>query len=72
VFRGPKLSKTHYELIVATTTVERRDIMTTDAPVRTSVLIRLLLLYLPLPVEPTLSLLLPSRTMLVEELTMLR
>jgi hypothetical protein len=71
VFRGHKLSKTHYKLIVGATTMERRDIMPIDAPIRTPMLIRLLLLLLPLPVEPTLFLLLPSRIMLMGESTML-
>jgi hypothetical protein len=71
VFIGPKLPKTRYKLIVGATTVERRDIIPTDAPIRALVLIRLLLLHLPLPVEPTLFLLLPNKTMLMEESTML-
>jgi hypothetical protein len=65
------LPKTRYKLIIGATTVERRDIIPTDAPIRALVLIRLLLLHLPLPVEPTLFLLLPNKTMLMEESTML-
>jgi hypothetical protein len=71
VFRGSKLSKTRCKLIVGATTMERRDIIPTDVPICALVLIRLLLLHLPLPVEPTLFLLLPSRTMLMGESTML-
>jgi hypothetical protein len=64
VFRGPKLPKTHCELIMGAIIVERRDIMPTDAPIHTPVLVRLLLLHLPLPLpmDPTLFLLLPSKT----------
>jgi hypothetical protein len=58
-------------LIVGATTVERRDIMPADAPIRALMQIRLLQLHLPLPVEPTLSLLLLRKTMLVGESTML-
>jgi hypothetical protein len=71
VFRGPKLLKTHCMLMVGATIVERRDITPTDVPIRAPVLIKLLLLHLPLLVEPTLFLLLPSRIMLVVESTML-
>jgi hypothetical protein len=71
VLRGPQLPKTHCKLIVGATTVERRDSMPTDAPICAPALIRLLLLHLPLLVEPTLFLLLPSKTMLVVESTML-
>jgi hypothetical protein len=67
VFRGPKLPKTRYKLIVGATTVERRDITPTDAPIHAPVLIILLLVHLPPLVEPTLFLLLRSRTILVEE-----
>jgi hypothetical protein len=67
VFRRPKLPKTRYKLIVGATTVERRDITPTDAPIHAPVLIILLLLHLPPLVEPTLFLLLRSRTILVEE-----
>jgi hypothetical protein len=33
VFRGPKLPKTHSKLIVGATTVVKRDITPTDAPI---------------------------------------
>jgi hypothetical protein len=33
VFRGPKLPKTHNKLIIGTTTVMKRDITSTDAPI---------------------------------------
>jgi hypothetical protein len=62
VFRGEKLPKTHSKLIVGATTVVKRDIMPTDAPIRALRLISLLWLHMPLPMEPTLFLLLPSRT----------
>jgi hypothetical protein len=71
VFRGPKLPKTHCKLIVGSTTVERRDITPTNAPIRAPVPIRLLLLHLLQLVEATLFLLLPSRTMLMGESTIL-
>jgi hypothetical protein len=63
MFRGAKLPKTRYKLIVGATTVERRDITPTDATIYVPVPIRLLLLHLPQLVEPTLLLLLPSKTM---------
>jgi hypothetical protein len=49
----------------------RRVISLTDAPIRTPVLIRPLLVHLALPMEPILFLLLPSRTMFVGRSTML-
>jgi hypothetical protein len=64
-------AKTHCKLIVGATTVEKWDITPTDAPIRAPALIRLLLLHLPLLVEPTLFLLLPSRTMFMGRSTML-
>jgi hypothetical protein len=64
IFRGLKLPRTHCKLIVGATTVERRDIMPADAPIRVLVQIRLLQLHLPLPVEL-------SRTTLMGESTML-
>jgi hypothetical protein len=71
VFGGPKLHKTRCKLIIGATTVEKRDIMPTDAPIHALVLIKLLLLHRLLLVEPTRFLLLPSRTMLMGESTML-
>jgi hypothetical protein len=65
------MPKARYKLIIGATTVERRDITSTDAPIRAPMLIRLLLLHLPPLVEPTLFLYLPSRTMLVGDSTML-
>jgi hypothetical protein len=47
VFRGPNLPKTRYKLIVGATTMDIRDITPTDAPTRTLVPIRMLLLHLP-------------------------
>jgi hypothetical protein len=70
VFRGHKLPKTHSKLIVGATTVVKRDITPTDAPIHALVLINPLQLHLSLPVEPTLFLLLPSKTMPVGESTM--
>jgi hypothetical protein len=63
VFIGPKLPKTHSNLIVGATNMVKRDITPTDAPIRELMLISPLQLHLSLPVEPTLFLLLPSRTM---------
>jgi hypothetical protein len=71
MFRGPKLAKTYRFLIIGALTVEKRDIMPTDAPICTLVLISPLQLHLPLPVEPILFWLPPSRTILVEESIML-
>jgi hypothetical protein len=49
-------------MIVGATNVVKRNITPTNAPIRALVLISPLQLHLPLPVEPTLFLLLPSRT----------
>jgi hypothetical protein len=62
VFRRPKLPKTHSKMIVGATIVVKRDISSTEAPIHALVLISLLQPHLSLPVEPTLLLLLPSRT----------
>jgi hypothetical protein len=70
-YKGPRLSKAHYKQIEGATTVETRDIMPTIAPIRVPMPIRLLLLHLPPLVEPTLFQLLPRRTMLMKESTML-
>jgi hypothetical protein len=67
VFKGSKLPKTCSKLIIGATTVVKRDITPTDAPIHALMLIRLLQLHLSLPVEPTLFLLLPSKTMPVGE-----
>jgi hypothetical protein len=67
MFRGPKLPKTRCKLIVGATTVVKRDITPTDALIHALMLISPLQLHLPLPVEPTLFLLLPSRTKPVGE-----
>jgi hypothetical protein len=71
MFRGAKLPKTHYKLIVGAITMERRDITPTDAQIDAPVPIKLLLLHLPPLVEPTPFLLLPSKTMLMGESTIL-
>jgi hypothetical protein len=42
VFRGPKLPKTRNKLIIGATTVVKRDITPTDAPIRMLVPISLL------------------------------
>jgi hypothetical protein len=70
VFRGPKLPKTRNKLIVGATTVVKRDITLPDDPIHALVLISSLELHLPLLVEPTLFLLLPSRTTPVGEAIM--
>jgi hypothetical protein len=67
VFRGPKLPKAHNKLTVDAIAVVNRDITPIDAPIHALVSISLLYLHLPLPVEPTLFLLLPSRTTPVGE-----
>jgi hypothetical protein len=67
VFKGPKLPKICCKLIVGATTMVKWDIMPTDAPIHTLMLISPLQLHLPLPTEPTLFLLLPSRTTPVGE-----
>jgi hypothetical protein len=67
MFKGPKLPKTCYKLIVDAITVVKRDIKPTDAPIHALMLISPLQLHMTLPVEPTLFLLLPSRTTPVEE-----
>jgi hypothetical protein len=71
MFRGPKLPKTCRKLIVGASTVVKRDIMPIDAPIHAFMLISLQQLHLPLPVEPILFWLPPSRTMLMAESTML-
>jgi hypothetical protein len=54
IFRVPKLPKTYRKIIVGASTMVKRDIMPTDAPICTLMLISPLLLHLPLPVEPIL------------------
>jgi hypothetical protein len=48
VIRGPKLPKTHCKLIIGATTVVKRDITLTDAPINAFMLINPLQLQLPL------------------------
>jgi hypothetical protein len=62
VFRGPKLPKTRSKLFVGATTMVKRDITPTEAPIHALMLISPLQIHLSLPMEPTLFLLLPSRT----------
>jgi hypothetical protein len=69
MFRGPKLLKTYLRLIGSAMHVVRRVILPISAPIRA--LTRLNSLYLHLPVEATLFLLLLSRTMHIGESTML-
>jgi hypothetical protein len=71
MFRGPKLLKTHRRLIRSAMLVERKVTMPTNAPICAITLLKQLHLHQPLPMEPTLFLLLPSRTMPEEESTML-
>jgi hypothetical protein len=54
MFREPKLPKICCKLIIGASTVVKRDIMPTDAPIHKLVLISPLQLHLPLPVEPIL------------------
>jgi hypothetical protein len=71
VFRGPKLLQMHCRLNGGVLLVGRMIISLIDTPIHAPVLIRLLQLYLPLPVEPILFLLLSSRTMFMGRSTML-
>jgi hypothetical protein len=71
MFRGPKLPKTYHPLIEGASIVEKMDIMPTDALIRALALISQLHLHLPLPMEPTLFLLPPSKSMPEGESTML-
>jgi hypothetical protein len=70
VFRGPRLLKTYLRLIKSAMHVVRRVILPISAPIHAHALLSSLRLHLP--VEPTLFLLLPSKTMHVGESTMLR
>jgi hypothetical protein len=67
VFREPKLPKTRNKLTVSAIAVVNRDITLIDAPIRALMSVSQLYLHLPLPVELTLFLSLPSRTTLVGE-----
>jgi hypothetical protein len=67
VYREAKLPKTYNKLIIGAIAVVNRDITPIDAPICALVSINLLYLHLPLPVEPTLFLLLPSITTPVGE-----
>jgi hypothetical protein len=67
MFRGPRLLKTYVQLIGCAMPMVRRVILPISAPIRALALLN----SLHLPVEPTLFLLLPSRTMHVGESTML-
>jgi hypothetical protein len=69
MLRGPKLLKTYLQLIGSAMPAVRRIILPISAPIRALVLLNSL--HLHLPVESTLFLLLPSRTMHVEESTIL-
>jgi hypothetical protein len=71
MLREPKLLQTCCRLNGGVLLVERRVISLTDAATHTHTSTRQLHLHLHLPVEPTLFLLLPSRTTLVGESTML-
>jgi hypothetical protein len=73
MLREPKLLRTCCGLNEGVLLVESRIISLTNAPTHAHVSTRLLQLHLhlPLPVEPTLFLLWPCRSTLVEESTML-
>jgi hypothetical protein len=71
MFRGLKLLKTQWRLNRSAMLVKRKVILPIDAPIRAHARISLLPLHLPLPVEPTLFLLLLGKTMHVGESTML-
>jgi hypothetical protein len=67
MFRGPELLKTYLQLIGTAMHVVRRVILPISAPIHTLALLNSL--HLHLPMEPTLFLLLVSRTMLMREST---
>jgi hypothetical protein len=71
MFKGPKLPKTCRKLNIGASIVVKRDIMPTDAPIHALVLTIPLQLHLPLPMEPILFRLLPSRIILMGGSTML-
>jgi hypothetical protein len=71
VFLGPMLLQTCCRMNGDALPVERRVISLTDAPTHPHAPTYQLLLHLPLPVEPTMFLLLPSRTMFMGRSTML-
>jgi hypothetical protein len=71
MFRGPKLLKTHCRLNGSAMYVERKAILLTGALIHYRTLISQLHLHMSLPVELTLYQLLPGKTTLEEESTML-
>jgi hypothetical protein len=70
-FRGLKLLRTHYTVNGSAMLVGKEVTLPTNAPIRAPAFLKQLYLPLHLPMEPTLFLLLLSRTMLVGESTML-
>jgi hypothetical protein len=71
MFRGPNQLRTQYRRSESAMLVVREVTTPTNAPIRAPALLRQLCLHLRLPMEPTLFLLLLSRTMLMEESAML-
>jgi hypothetical protein len=71
MFRGPKLLKTQCRLDGSAMLVERKVILPINAPICVHARISPLPLHLPLPMEPTLFLLMLGKTILVGQSTML-
>jgi hypothetical protein len=71
MFKGPKRLKTQRRLNGSVMLVEKVVTMPTSAPIRAAALLRQLHLHLLQLMESTLFLLLPSKTMLTGESTML-
>jgi hypothetical protein len=71
MFRGPKLLRTHHQLNGSAMRVDKEVTVLITAPIRVLALLRQLHLHLRLPMEPTIFLLLLSRTMLTGEPTTL-
>jgi hypothetical protein len=71
MFKGPMLLRTQCRLNGSVMLVEKEVTMPTSAPIRVHALLRQLCLHLPRLMEPTLFLLLLTRTMLMGESTTL-
>jgi hypothetical protein len=69
--RGPKLLKTHRRLNGSAMLVERKVILVTNALIHYLTLISQLHIHMPLPMELTLYQLLPNKTTVEAESTML-
>jgi hypothetical protein len=71
MFRGPKVLKTHHRLNGSAMPVERKVILVTDALIHYRTLISQLHIHMPLPMELTLYQLVPDKTTVEAESTML-